>query len=419
VDPAGAEPVLRRAAELAAVVGDDWGHIEACQVLAYSHLYRSDHNAAIDCADQALAALARLGHGQLRAWDHAVRAEAAAQAGRFSDAEADGRAGLALALAIEEPVSAGGSLLPLVRTLVHLGRAAEATTLVGEVRPFFDTHPGLGTSLLLDLAAAIAACWTEPRTALDVVTRAHHAAAGAGLPLVEAEAGVLLALVQCACGDTDGAQAAAAAARTLASGIGNGELAAAADLAACAADRTADGVPGRAHTALGDSAQLGLRPLVADGLDVVAGLALDAGRPAVTARLHAASSRLRAELGACMSPLARTIRLSDEESVAGLLTAGELATAHEEGARLDVAEAVAYASRSRGRRRRPASGWDSLTPTERDVVALVTRGLGNQVIADQLLIGAGTVRTHLRSIFGKLAVRSRAELAANAARRGL
>src|SRR5688500_13451844 len=107
-DPAAAEPVLRRAAELAALVGDDWGQVEALQVLAYSHLYRSDHHAATVCADHALPALGRLGHRQLRTWDHAARAEAAAQSGRLRDAEIAGRAGLALALAIQEPVSAGG-----------------------------------------------------------------------------------------------------------------------------------------------------------------------------------------------------------------------------------------------------------------------------------------------------------------------
>jgi hypothetical protein len=33
----------------------------------------------------------------------------------------------------------------------------------------------------------------------------------------------------------------------------------------------------------------------------------------------------------------------------------------------------------RGQRKRPASGWASLTPTERDVVRLVSEGLANKM----------------------------------------
>jgi hypothetical protein len=40
VDPAGAEPVLAEAVTLADRAGDDWGQVEASQVLAYAHLFR-------------------------------------------------------------------------------------------------------------------------------------------------------------------------------------------------------------------------------------------------------------------------------------------------------------------------------------------------------------------------------------------
>ncbi len=50
-------------------------------------------------------------------------------------------------------------------------------------------------------------------------------------------------------------------------------------------------------------------------------------------------------------------------------------TAWVEGAALSIEETVAYARRGRGKRKRPASGWASLTPTERDVVQLVSEGL--------------------------------------------
>src|SRR5204863_102120 len=49
----------------------------------------------------------------------------------------------------------------------------------------------------------------------------------------------------------------------------------------------------------------------------------------------------------------------------------QLEAAMEEGSQLSVDDAVALAQRGRGPRRRPSSGWQSLTPTELQVVELV------------------------------------------------
>ena len=81
------------------------------------------------------------------------------------------------------------------------------------------------------------------------------------------------------------------------------------------------------------------------------------------------------------------------------------------GAALDLAEAIAYAGRSRGPRRRPDSGWASLTPTERSVVDLAAQGLSNPEIAERLFVSRGTVKTHLAHVYAKLQVANRTELA--------
>ena len=70
------------------------------------------------------------------------------------------------------------------------------------------------------------------------------------------------------------------------------------------------------------------------------------------------------------------------------------------------------ARRGRGPRRRPAFGWASLTPAERDVADLVTHGLTNPEIAARLGVSAGTVKDHVSSALRKLGARTRAELAA-------
>jgi hypothetical protein len=48
-----------------------------------------------------------------------------------------------------------------------------------------------------------------------------------------------------------------------------------------------------------------------------------------------------------------------------------------DGTALPVDEAIAYTQRGRCERRRSVSGWASLTPTERDVVRLVSQVLAN------------------------------------------
>ena len=61
----------------------------------------------------------------------------------------------------------------------------------------------------------------------------------------------------------------------------------------------------------------------------------------------------------------------------------------------------------------------ALTAREREIIKLIGQGLKNQAIAERLCISEATVRHHLTSIFGKLAVGDRLELAIYAYRHGL
>jgi DNA-binding CsgD family transcriptional regulator len=70
-----------------------------------------------------------------------------------------------------------------------------------------------------------------------------------------------------------------------------------------------------------------------------------------------------------------------------------------------------------GARRRPSTGWASLTPTELRVVGLAVEGLTNPEIAARLFISRDTVKTHLSHIYAKLDVANPTELATLAASR--
>lgn len=59
---------------------------------------------------------------------------------------------------------------------------------------------------------------------------------------------------------------------------------------------------------------------------------------------------------------------------------------------------------------RAEAGWEALTPMERRVALLVAEGHTNRSAAEELVISASTVGTHLRSVFGKLEVNSRVQL---------
>jgi predicted ATPase/DNA-binding CsgD family transcriptional regulator len=158
------------------------------------------------------------------------------------------------------------------------------------------------------------------------------------------------------------------------------------------------------HHRLGDVAG------IAASLESLGGLALDAGRVQIAARLLAAAQAVLDRAGYARSLPDQARADHDLDQLRAAMGEDELAAAMAEGATLTADEAVAYASRRRGARDRPVSGWESLTPAQREVARMVGEGLTNPEVGRRLFISPRTVGHHLAQIYQKLGIHSRGAL---------
>ena len=100
---------------------------------------------------------------------------------------------------------------------------------------------------------------------------------------------------------------------------------------------------------------------------------------------------------------------------------GALSAAARGEAAITPAVATGLVHRLRGYEARPQRQPlpDGLSPREREVLRLMALGHDNQAIASELLIGLGTVKSHVTSVLEKLGVENRVQAAVAASRAGL
>ena len=172
-----------------------------------------------------------------------------------------------------------------------------------------------------------------------------------------------------------------------------------------------------AHEALADQAERGDHLDIPDSLDVLAEVAAGLESHQEAARLLGAAGRARAELGLARWQTEQERAEALTQRLREALGDDALTNACGEGEALSLDEAVAYVRRARGTRKRPSGGWESLTPTELEIVRHAAAGLTNPEIGERMFISRGTVKIHLSHIYAKLGLRNRSEVAAEAMRR--
>ena len=171
-----------------------------------------------------------------------------------------------------------------------------------------------------------------------------------------------------------------------------------------------------AHDALACAAGVEAHLGIPDALECLGALACAADSHREAARLFGAADAHRQCMGAVRFKIYDAEHHAAVATLRNALGDADFESAWAEGAELSTDKAIAYAQRGRGERKRPSTGWASLTPTEMDVVRLVSEGLGNKDIATRLFISPRTVETHLTHVYTKLGLASRVQLAQEAAR---
>lgn len=393
-----------RAAQDAA---DLWAQIEILQTRALSYAVQHRPDLARPLLDRSRTLSDTSGHRIQQAWEPVLLGICAAAEGRLVEAGDLLDAGAEAARSIGDTaveLFARAALVPVENASGNLERTA---AFVRRCRAD-DRTPRLlrafGNALPPVLDAA-----NRPRDAalalLELADRPVIRMAGDAVRYRLVAAALLLRA-----GDLDAADRAAGAARTLCVDLGSA-LAGACDVILARVRRASGDVAEAlrlAHQGLEQLVTANVRPEVPEALEVLGGLALDSGRALDGARLLAAARAEHADLAQlCLHDHAVRVDLDRAVHALGATEAAAFLAART----LDVATAVALARRGRGPRRRPPTGWDSLTPAERQVVFLVADGLSNPDIAQRLLVSRATVKTHLAHVFAKLGVTSRAQLA--------
>ncbi len=422
-NPLHGRALVERSLELAREAGDEWCAADATRMLGSGYMLQSEHDIARPIQEDLYVRARALGYRPHSAWYFIQCAVGKLEHGRLPAAREFAEQGAAVSNEIGEPVTLGRATALLVECDVLQGLPGDGRA---RAEPCVEVMRSRGVRS--------AETWLENALALaDVAEGSPDAAlarieamlpgidAGPGYDLV-AGARRALAVAFLMLGDMEGAAGDAQRLLSHAQSGRNDRLEAIARylLGRVAIARGAViEAEGHLHEALAIAARRDFRLETLATLESLAHVAALTDSPPEAARLMAAVRAAREELGTVRWPPEPEAWARIEEDVRVALGDDAFAAASAEGVALSIDEAVGYASRARGKRKRPSRGWESLTPTELEIARHAAGGLTNPQIGERMFISRWTVKAHLSHIFSKLGTSSRSELAAEATRRGL
>lgn len=158
--------------------------------------------------------------------------------------------------------------------------------------------------------------------------------------------------------------------------------------------------------------ELGDRQGIAECLERLAEVARAQGRPRRAARLAGAAEAVHGDLG-----VSRHKARGGDRSRLGRRI--DLDAARAEGRAMTLEQVLAYVRTAETSRRDRGTTGSLLTRREREIAALIARGMTNRQIARALVITEGTAANHVQHILNKLGFDARAQIAAWAAESGL
>ncbi len=153
-------------------------------------------------------------------------------------------------------------------------------------------------------------------------------------------------------------------------------------------------------------------------LEVLGELAVEFGDGRAALDRLLAARQLIGEHGYCRRPVEDAQRRRTEAAVQRALGAERIDARSQLRDEACVDDVIRAAIDSRHGRGAATGSWLGLTPAEAEVARLISSGMTNREIAEALFVSTNTVKTHLRHVFAKLGVRSRAAVAREVTKRG-